>query len=296
MCMGFSPTPRNEVLSSPASAARGPASLTTSLWRRRSTLSPPILKCISILTGFLRSRDNKCHQGQSRPMNTAGPAIEGERAPDVLGTRRAACADPGVADRNSRIDPRAAQPHAEGARERRLGPAGIGGGVAARVVPHGAPRGPGRSVPCDQRCDDDPYNGHPRGKKIDEIVELRRGEAESLKPLRPVANHAVGGVDGLVARSAGKAAKREPEGGCHDAVRKILGEAFDRGAGDACRVEAHSVAANDFCDSGAAGRQTFFEGAGGGKDMRIAAPLRDEARRDKRRDGEVSGARWNLGG
>src|ERR1019366_1176074 len=205
MCMGFSLTPRNEAPSSPASAARGPASLTTSLWRRRSMLSPPILKRISILTGFLRSRDNKCHQGQSRPMNTAGPAIEGERAPDVLGTRRAARADPGDADRNSRIYTRAAQPHAEGARERRLGPAGIGGGVAARVVPHGAPRGPGRTAAHEESRDHDEKSGYPRGEKIDEIVELRRGEAESLKPLRLVANHAVGRVDGLITNAAGKA-------------------------------------------------------------------------------------------
>src|SRR6266576_2582163 len=134
MCMGFSLTPRSEALSSLASAARGPASPMMTLLRRRSTLSPPILKSILTSTGFSRLRDNKRHQSQSRPMDATGPTIEDKCAPDVLGTRLLARADPGVVDLYSGIGARAAEPQVEGTGERRLGPAGIGGRMSACVA------------------------------------------------------------------------------------------------------------------------------------------------------------------
>ena len=76
------------------------------------------------------------------------------------------------------------------------------------------------------------------GSQVDEIVELRRGEAEGRMPLRPVADHAVGGVDRLIANATRQAAERKPEGGRDDTVGKILGEALDGRAGDACLIEA----------------------------------------------------------
>ena len=135
--------------------------------------------------------------------------------------------------------------------------------------------------------------GTPRGKKIDEIVEFRRGEAERRVPLRPVSDHTVGGVDSLVANAARQAAKREPKGGRGDAVGKILGKAFDCRAGDACLVEARHVAANDFCHGRSASLHSYVESIRDGEDMRVEAALRDEARRDKRGEGEACRA-WKL--
>src|ERR1700730_6191397 len=282
MCMGSSPAPPNEARFSPASGARVRASLMTSLSTRRSMRSPHILKRPSTSTGFLRLRDNKRHQGQSRPMDAAGKSIERERAPNVFGGSLFARADPGIVDLDFAIDARAPEPQAERARECRLGPAGIGGRVSAPVAPHGAPRGPGRSFWGEPSRDNDQTGRQPRGTKIDKIVEFRRGEAESRMALRAVTKHAVGGVDRFVASAARKPAERQPESGRDDGVGKILGEALDRGTGDTSLVKFRDVAADDFCRRRPARPQSAGKSLRDGKDVGIKAALRDETRSDKR--------------
>ena len=215
-------------------------------------------------------------------MDAAGISIEHARAVNVLGRRFFARADPGVVDLDVAIDARAAEPQAERAGECRLGPAGIGGRVSVRVAPHGAPRGPGRSFWGEPSRDNDQTRRQPRGTKIDKIVEFRGAEAESRMALRAMADHAVGGVDRFVASTARKAAERQPESGRDDGVGKILGEALDRGAGDASLVKLRDVTADDFCRRRAGRRQSGGKRFGNGKDVGIEAALRDETRSDKR--------------
>ena len=150
-----------------------------------------------------------------------------------------------------------------------------------------------RSSPHEESRNHDEKGRQPRGQKIGEIIEFRRGEAERRVPWRLVADHAVGGVDGLVAKAKRQAAKREPEGGRGDAVGKILGKALDCRAGDACLIEVCHVAADDFCHGSTASLQSCVESFRDGKDMRIEAALRDEARRDKRGEGKACRA-WEA--
>src|SRR3984893_2169137 len=282
MCMGFSPAPHNAARFSPASGARVRASPMTKASTKRSMQSPHILKRTSTSTGSLRLRDNKRHQGQSRPMDAAGKSIEHARALYVLGRSFFARADPGIVDLDFAIDARAPEPQAERARECRLGPAGIGGRVSAPAAPHGAPGARGGSFWGEPSRDNDQTGRQPRGTKIDKIVEFRRGEAESGMSLRAVTNHAVGGVDRFVASAARKPAERQPESGRDDGVGKVLGEALDRGAGDASLVKLRDVTADDFCRRPPARRQPGGEALGDCKDMGIEAALRDETRSDKR--------------
>src|ERR1700730_4122280 len=282
MCMGFSPAPRSEARCSPASGARVRASLMTSLSTPRSTPSLCILKRILTSTCSSRLRDNKRHQGQSRPMHSASKSKERERAPYILGRSLFARADPGIVDLAFAIAPRAAEPQSERARERRLGPAGIGGRVSTRVAPHGAPRGLGRSFWGEPSRDNDQIGRQPRGTKIRNIIEFRRGEAKSRMALRAMTNHAVGGVDCFVASAARKPAEREPESGRDDGVGKILGEALDRGAGDARLVQLRDVTADAFCRRRPAGDVSGGKGFGNGKDVVIETALRDKTRSDKR--------------
>src|ERR1700730_10173422 len=282
MCMGFSPAPHNAARFSPASGARVRASPMTKASTKRSMQSPHILKRTSTSTGSLRLRDNKRHKGQIRPMDAAGKSIEHARALYVLGRSFFARADPGIVDLDFAIDARAPEPQAERARECPRGPAGMGGRVSAPVAPHGAPRGPGRSFWGEPSRDNDQTGRQPRGTKIDKIVEFRRGEAESRMALRAVTHHAVGGVDRFVASAARKPAERQPESGRDDGVGKILGEALDRGAGDASLVKLRDVPADDFCRRRPARRQSGGKGFGNGKDVGIETALRDKTRSDKR--------------
>src|SRR5205807_4470741 len=162
----------------------------------------------STSTAFLSLRDNKRHQGQSGPMDAAGTSIETARPLYVLDRSLLARADPGVVDLDFAIDARAAEPQAERTRECRLGPAGIGGRVSARVAPHGAPRGQGRSFWGEPSRDNDQNGGEPRRTKIGTIVEFRRREAERRMALRAVTNHAVGCVDRFVASATRQPAER----------------------------------------------------------------------------------------
>ena len=100
--------------------------------------------------------------------------------------------------------------------------------------------------------------------------------------LRAVTCHAVGGVDRFVASAARKPAERQPKGWRDDGVGKILGEALDRGAGDASLVKLRDVTADDFCRRRPARRQSGGKSLRDGKDVGIEAALRDETRSDKR--------------
>ena len=94
--------------------------------------------------------------------------------------------------------------------------------------------------------------------------------------LRAMADHAVGGVDRFVADAARKPAERQPKSWRDDTIGKILGEALDRGAGDASLVKRRDVTADDFCRRGPGRRQSGGKGFGNGKDVGIEAALRDE--------------------
>ena len=95
----------------------------------------------------------------------------------------------------------------------------------------------------------------PRRRQVDQIVEARRRPAERAVARAAVADHAVGGVDGLVGGRRRQAADRQPEGRRDDAVGKILGEAFDRRARHAGLVEPLGIAPDDHRDGLAAFRQ-----------------------------------------
>ena len=69
-----------------------------------------------------------------------------------------------------------------------------------------------------------------------------------------MANHAVGGVDRLVECGAGEPADGHPEHRRDNGVRKIFGETFDGGAGDACGIERGRVTSDDPRHRDAAGR------------------------------------------
>ncbi len=70
-------------------------------------------------------------------------------------------------------------------------------------------------------------------------------------------DHAVGRVGRLVQHAARKASDRQPERGRHDAVGKVLGQALDRGPGDAGLVENRRVAPDDHRDGRAPGRHAI---------------------------------------
>jgi hypothetical protein len=88
--------------------------------------------------------------------------------------------------------------------------------------------------------------------------------------------------DRFVASAARKPAERQPESGRDNGVGKILGEALDRGAGDASLVKLRDVTADDFRRRRAAGFQSGGKSLRDGEDVGIEVALRDEARRDNR--------------
>ena len=131
-----------------------------------------------------------------------------------------------------------------------------------------------------------------RGGKVEQIVELRRGPAEGGVALGAVADHAVGGVGGLIGGHAGQAEKQAPDGRGHHTIGEILGEAFDRGTGDARLIEIGRVAADDLGHRLAAGlNATRLEGIGNRGDVLIEAAARDQRARDEHQHQEGKEAR-----
>src|SRR5271165_2335265 len=145
-------------------------------------------------------------------MDEASASIEAERPKNVAGRRRAiAEADPAGGDLLVAIATRSAEPQSEHSGESRLRPARIRGGVAARVAPNRAPTRRRVAASRQNGGEQDPKSRQSRWKEIDKVIDFGPGEAEGLEPRRPVADHAVGGVDRLIADAARQPAQREPE-------------------------------------------------------------------------------------
>ena len=127
---------------------------------------------------------------------------------------------------------RPAEREAERAGERGLRPAGVRRFVLWRVAPgrDGSRAGVAAGK---RRGRHDQQRGKPRRNEVQEIVEAGGRPAEGLVARRAVADHGIGGVDELVDQEAGQAEEQIPEGRRHNAVGKILGGRFDRGARDA---------------------------------------------------------------
>ncbi|MOA10399.1 hypothetical protein D3C78_1302850 [compost metagenome] len=60
-----------------------------------------------------------------------------------------------------------------------------------------------------------------------------------------MADHAVSRIDRLVSRAARQAQETEPQGGCNDAVGKILGQTFDRRPADRRLIKLLRIAPDD---------------------------------------------------
>ena len=94
---------------------------------------------------------------------------------------------------------------------------------------------------------------------------------------RAVADHTVGGVDCFVECRSRETGNGHPEHRRDDSVGKILGEAFDRRAGDAGCIERLRIAADDLGDRGAAGDDAaLFQRGGDIGDVPVQAALRDQ--------------------
>ncbi len=112
---------------------------------------------------------------------------------------------------------------------------------------------------------------------------------------RPMPDHAVGRVDGLVDDAAGKAAHHQEQARRDDPVGEILRQALDRGARDARFVEDRSVAPDDHRHRPARGWQfALCQGVANGADMLVETALRhagggEEPERDDRRERRQQG-------
>ena len=92
-----------------------------------------------------------------------------------------------------------------------------------------------------------------------------------------MADHAIGGVQRLVGEEAGQAEDDVPEGGCDDAIGEVLGQGFDGRAGDAWRIEAGGIAADDMADRLAPRRQALrLQGLGDRRHVVEKAPPREQ--------------------
>ena len=117
----------------------------------------------------------------------------------------------------------------------------------------------------------------PRCRQIDQIVELGRRPAKIFVTLGVVADHAVGGIDGLVERAAGKAGNRHPQHRRDHAVGKVLGQAFDGRARHAGLIQGCGVAADNMGDREAARRDAaLLKGAGDVRHVPVQAALGDQ--------------------
>ena len=197
--------------------------------------------------------------------------------------RRLDQADPGVFDRHICIGARAARPQAEGAGECRLGQPASGEHVARRAG-HYAKRREARR-PVRERQQPGMRRANKRAENWRDH-RLGRGKAERRVPWRLVADHAVGGGDGLVARPPASRQARARRWALRRR-RKNSRQGSRLPRGDACLIEVCHVAADDFCHRSAASLQSCVESLRDGKDMRIEAALRDEARRHKCGDGKA---------
>src|SRR5262249_22816429 len=148
--------------------------------------------------------------------------IKSERSPDIGGGRGATPVAHGrVIDENSAICSRTSQGETKRTGDRRFRKPRIRRAVTACVAADrtqtcahgGARRQPGRG--------DEEESCQARGWQIHEIVEPCRGPAERRKSIAAVTEHAVSGVDRLVANSGAEPAQRGPENRGNHPVGKI---------------------------------------------------------------------------
>ena len=244
----------------------------------RSTLLPRILKAHLDLDRLLSLADED--QRQNRISNRSARA--GARA-KVSSARRMSCgvrlapavAHEGVIDGILAIDARAAE-FADRARRPSPPPASRRWGRrCARVAPSGAPGLARRSRR--HRSDaasDQKQRASREAGRLTRSSSRADAQPKIHERVRAMADHAVGGVDRLIKRAAGETAERQPKGGRDDAIGKILGEAFDRGAGDAGLVERLGLAADDRADGARPPQVRCLQRVGDGGDMLIEASLR----------------------
>ena len=110
-------------------------------------------------------------------------------------------------------------------------------------------------------------------------MSSRRAAAQpkAASRARAVTDHRIGGVDRLVEGGARQSRDGEPDRRRDDAVRKILRQALDGGAGDPGLVEAFGIAPDDRRDRNAAAGDAFaFKGDGDPLDMLEKAFLREQ--------------------
>ena len=144
--------------------------------------------------------------------------------------------------------------------------------MTVRVFPHRLKRAADIGIVMKPGGERDPQRGEPRGREVDHIVDFRGGLAERLVARRPVADHAVGGVDRLVGDHAGQAEKHAPETRRHDTIGEILGETFDGRARDAGFIEGARIAADDLSHRFAPGFEPArIERIGNGGDVLVEA-------------------------
>jgi hypothetical protein len=94
---------------------------------------------------------------------------------------------------------------------------------------------------------------------------------------RAVADHTVGRIDRLVECGARESDDGHPQDRRDNRVGKILGHAFNRGAGDACRIERVTVAPDDPCDGySRRGDAVLVERSGDVSHMPVQASLREQ--------------------
>jgi len=133
-----------------------------------------------------------------------------------------------------------------------------------------------------QRSQGEEKAREPRTGQIDEIIEPCGRPAESEIAWRFVADHGIGGVDRLVEDDAGQAQKREPEGGRHDAVGRILSQAFERGARNARPVERLRIAPDNAAHRLASRIERCIESLGHRPHMVAQGFLGEQGRGDER--------------
>ena len=163
--------------------------------------------------------------------------------------------------------------------------------MTVRVFPHRLKRPADIGIIMKPGGERDPQRGEPRGREIDHIVDFRGGLAERLVARRVMADHAVGGVDRLVADHAGRP-RSTPRNWRHDTVGEILGEAFNGRARHAGFIEDARIAAEQSWPPLSPGFEPIrIERIGNGGDVLVEALLRDERAGEAGKDDERDRAR-----
>src|SRR5437763_12278840 len=208
----------------------------------------------------------------------AGEGIETQGARDIGSARRwRAGTNPRILDAFLGIIARTGERQPKRAGHRRLGPAGIRRMVLFRIAQHRREGAPGGAFAGEYRGGRQQRSAEPCRYDIQQIVKPCRRPAKGAIARRAVADHAVERVRHLVGEKARQAEQQIPEHRRDDPVAEILGEALDRGAGHAMRIETQRVAPDDMPDRLAPSRQAApFEREHNNRDMFIEPALSQE--------------------